>query len=634
MLLTEASQFSFLPFQKIFASPSQLDLLSRVEEHFGLNDKVRSGRQKIPIELIEKIFIYCEAENETGIAFRFGLISESGSLGLLDYYLASCKDVTSALQQLIHYFPLLSSYSIKPQINITSEQQLQFTINSSSSDSQQLRVYKEFIFACIISVATRLSNHQYPRQVIFPHQSFSKSVYEKLTELDIEVTFNADYYQFTLLTNQHHCILPFQNQKTINLLKPELDQLLQRQNDSETIIVTILHLFSASKDIAYLNQSQIAEQMNISESSLKRKLAEVGTSFSNILSSYKKEKAIGLLNRSSLSIDYISESLGYSDRSSFERAFKLWTNLTPSQYIQQLSLSEISLQDIKINDINSLPNSPKICQQVFELTKSNNFEIPQLSGLIQQDPILTGKLMSIANSAYYGGKKVTNINQAIIQVLGVDVVQNMVFSLMCCNQMKITNCPEFKLQSFWFQSLFTAEAIKLISHHKKIQSRISTSELFLAALLHKMGDYVIAYIKPDIMNRYLKNENHDREFLQVQQTHFQNQQLKQTIFGLNSETIGSLLLTHWGLPKTVSSIVGEMGNNFEEQSVVAKTLTLFSLFSEHLIYNSDQQDIPQSFLDKVSTTLEIETSVITKSLVKMVNQYDSVHAISKEIAVT
>jgi len=628
----EDLQYSFLPIIKILTSTTQRSLLVRIKNKFNISENISTGQQKIPADLLSEIMLFCETQNETGIAFFYGLYSESGSLGLLDYYLASCNDLEAAANQLIYFFPLISDAKFQPNLLINSQQQIEFSIAQSKSELPKTRIVKELIFASVIALITRLSNHKWPVKIDLPQQSFSNVVYEKLTSLGINLNFTSAKYRFVLDVKQHQVSLPFSNEKTRDLLKPELEQLLLETKHSESIIAEILMLFTSEKHVENINQNLISEKLNISESNLKRKLSGVGSNFSSILSSFKRERAIELLNKQSLTMEMISNDLGYSDRSSFERAFKQWTNITPSQYVQQMSLAELKLENIKAADIDSLPTSPKICQQVFELTNSDDFDIPQLSNLIQTDPILTGKLMSIANSAYYGGKNVADINQAIIQVLGVDVVQNMVFSLMCCSQMKVENCPKFDLQSFWFQSLFTAESIKLLSQHGVIKTDISASEIYLAALLHKIGEYVLAYLKPKIMNRYLSLNHHSNEFSENRSIFIEGQNLQKKIFGLSVETTGALILTHWGLPKKVCDLVRTMNTIYSDQSETSKVLTLISLFARHQLYNLEETDLPNELLQELSDVLDVEISVLSIPLIKIVNEIESIDAISKEIS--
>ena len=50
----------------------------------------------------------------------------------------------------------------------------------------------------------------------------------------------------------------------------------------------------------------------------------------------RKQKALDLLANSQLSLDDISEYLGYSDLANFTRAFKRWTEQTPTAYRKSL----------------------------------------------------------------------------------------------------------------------------------------------------------------------------------------------------------------------------------------------------------------------------------------------------------
>lgn len=78
--------------------------------------------------------------------------------------------------------------------------------------------------------------------------------------------------------------------------------------------------------------NQIADQLKISERTLQRHLAIEGTTFQIILSETRKDKAEKLLKQNILSIQEISNLLGYADVSHFSRAFKNWTNYTPKAY--------------------------------------------------------------------------------------------------------------------------------------------------------------------------------------------------------------------------------------------------------------------------------------------------------------
>lgn len=75
----------------------------------------------------------------------------------------------------------------------------------------------------------------------------------------------------------------------------------------------------------------VAKRLGMSARSLQRQLAEHELLFRELAGLHLRETADQLLMDSALTIDAIAESLGYSDRSSFERAYRRWAGASPAQ---------------------------------------------------------------------------------------------------------------------------------------------------------------------------------------------------------------------------------------------------------------------------------------------------------------
>lgn len=74
---------------------------------------------------------------------------------------------------------------------------------------------------------------------------------------------------------------------------------------------------------------EVAAQLHVSARTLKRRLSEQKTSYSQILDEERKRRALTLLRTTSLSVEEIAERLGYSDVANFGRAFRRLTQRTP-----------------------------------------------------------------------------------------------------------------------------------------------------------------------------------------------------------------------------------------------------------------------------------------------------------------
>jgi AraC-like DNA-binding protein len=76
----------------------------------------------------------------------------------------------------------------------------------------------------------------------------------------------------------------------------------------------------------------IARELRMSPRTLKRKLADHGTTFSQIRDDMRRQRALLLLDNRALSVGEIAAKLGYSELPNFTRAFRKWTGVTPIAY--------------------------------------------------------------------------------------------------------------------------------------------------------------------------------------------------------------------------------------------------------------------------------------------------------------
>lgn len=82
-----------------------------------------------------------------------------------------------------------------------------------------------------------------------------------------------------------------------------------------------------------------AAKMNISVRTLQARLKDSRLSFSDILEEQRIALAENYLKQSRYSLDDVAANLGYSEQSSFGRAFKRWTGQTPNQYRHKIYMN-------------------------------------------------------------------------------------------------------------------------------------------------------------------------------------------------------------------------------------------------------------------------------------------------------
>ena len=78
--------------------------------------------------------------------------------------------------------------------------------------------------------------------------------------------------------------------------------------------------------------TSIARKLAMSARTLQRRLAEENLTVSALVEEVRRELALGYLNDPTLGLSDIAFMLGYSDATSFQRAFRRWTGQAPATY--------------------------------------------------------------------------------------------------------------------------------------------------------------------------------------------------------------------------------------------------------------------------------------------------------------
>jgi AraC-like DNA-binding protein len=85
-------------------------------------------------------------------------------------------------------------------------------------------------------------------------------------------------------------------------------------------------------DDGYPGLETVAERLNMSTRTLRRRLQDQGLGFMDLLHAARRRDALALLERPALEVAQIAQMLGYADPANFTRAFRQWTGLTPSAW--------------------------------------------------------------------------------------------------------------------------------------------------------------------------------------------------------------------------------------------------------------------------------------------------------------
>ena len=144
------------------------------------------------------------------------------------------------------------------------------------------------------------------------------------------VTFNAKDDRFTISLSDADKRLPTGNKQLASLHDQYIVRYLDKMNNfnfAQKVKVAFLDLMPAG----HISVMRVARRLNMTVRSLQRRLRDENTTFSKLVDEARRELAEDYIHDPIFSLMEIAFILGFSDYSSFSRAYKRWTGMSPTK---------------------------------------------------------------------------------------------------------------------------------------------------------------------------------------------------------------------------------------------------------------------------------------------------------------
>lgn len=218
---------------------------------------------------------------------------------------------------------------------------------------------------------------------------------------------------------------------------------------------------------------------------------------------------------------------------------------------------KLGLEDI-ISNAMELPVLPVTTQKVLSLMADPDVSIEKVKRLITSDPGLVAKLMTVANSAFYGGyRNLQNLSQAILR-LGLNSVRSIIVATSMKNVYKRFGLAEKLL---WEQSIGSALASGIIARHTRV---VDHEDAFIGGLLHDVGKVVLNNENPAGFARVMEMVYNDSFPFPV---------AEKEVFEFSHRDVGALVVKKWGFPENLELLI----RVFDDREAVSKDRYLHSL---------------------------------------------------------
>ena len=291
---------------------------------------------KIPIYNVIKML-------KKGIAFigpemtiKFGESCSPDIMGVVGQIMKNCHNLKEATQQFVRFQNLFFSIS-RFKIKVEGDCSLITTSIDYPISDDDKRILNEINLSICVSSARKLTGKEFtPKEMRFSHKKPEYvEVYKQHFRCPLKFNQNEDAMVIESTVGEKTIAGSYPYLKNILMDYSEkflerLDARKQFQDDVRKIIADLLPK-------ALVDIERVSERLNMSRWTLTRKLKKEGTTFKDLLIGLRKELAKKYLENKKLSTIEIAFLLGYSEASAFQRAFKSWTGMNPSEYRQSKS---------------------------------------------------------------------------------------------------------------------------------------------------------------------------------------------------------------------------------------------------------------------------------------------------------
>jgi putative nucleotidyltransferase with HDIG domain len=216
------------------------------------------------------------------------------------------------------------------------------------------------------------------------------------------------------------------------------------------------------------------------------------------------------------------------------------------------------------------------------LAQGDDVKVKDLSAVIEEDVVITGSLLSIANSALYcGNSRVASVRPAIVR-LGLSKTRNVLLGL------TVSRCfTSVRASGPWSSIRFNSHSLAVATLSDLIVQSAPAEDAewaFMAGLLHDIGLPLIAVGLPEQYRIIAENAASEAEAVERERGNL----------GFTHFDLGAEILTRWNCPPTVQDAI-RFGDATEIPSqrplklgAVVKTASLLADASGIAIFNSGE----------------------------------------------
>ncbi|NIJ11785.1 AraC-like DNA-binding protein [Saccharomonospora amisosensis] len=248
--------------------------------------------------------IHCDDEDPATLGSEAGRLYHATSYGIFGYAVTSSRTVGDAIEFALRYVELTYVFCV-PELRVEGDTaHLYWRAETVPSD------VRSFLLARDVAATFTLMDEL----------------------LGMRPEYDGERHRVSFARHLLDLPMPQANEHTAALCERQCRELLARRRERSGVARQVRDRLLAADGLR-AGMEHVAADLGMNVRTLRRRLAEEGTSYRALVDEVREAFAEELLATRALSVEQVAYRLGYGEASSFIRAFRRWKRTSPRRYL-------------------------------------------------------------------------------------------------------------------------------------------------------------------------------------------------------------------------------------------------------------------------------------------------------------
>jgi AraC-like DNA-binding protein len=254
---------------------------------------------------------------------------DGAPVSLVDYMLFHAEDVRDLWRRFARYQSLFHDAN---DVRDEARGDHVAFVHRFRGEPPTSRYFIEFILSMWVARLRRVLGQRLVPVAVSLRYPAPRDETRHLRHFGVPITFGAEQNELVFPRAVFDLRLPQADPSLREQLTRQLESELRQAGGEAAFLERARSSLRAQLLCGHIDVGATARSLATSERTLQRRLREVGTSFRQLLDEVRRDVALGQISRGDVAVSDVAFLLGFSELSTFSRAFRRWTGSSPAAW--------------------------------------------------------------------------------------------------------------------------------------------------------------------------------------------------------------------------------------------------------------------------------------------------------------